>query len=333
MSRVAIFCAGRGSYTERALRSLPPDHPFVARAEELRAELDLQSLVSIDHAPKFDPKLHLAPANVSPLIWLVTMMDAAGASKLHDVVCVGGNSMGWYTALAVAGALGFDDGFRLVQEMAILQQDSASESGGGQVIYPLVDDEWRPDALKRAAVEAAIASSNGAAFHSIDLGGYAVLAGTEAGITHLLGTLPSLKLGSTTYPFRLMQHGPYHTPLCASVAAAARERLASLEFHRPSMTLIDGRGVRHTPWSASPQELRGYTLGAQIVEPYDFTSSVRVALREHAPEHIVLPGPGNSLGGVCGQVLIAEGWAGIRSRTEFVAAHERDSGIVLSMRR
>ncbi len=333
MSRIAILCAGRGSYTERALRSLPPDHPFVARAEELRAEYGLQSLVSLDHSAKFDQRLHLAPANVSPLIWLVTMLDAAGAAKLHEVTCVAGNSMGWYTALAVGGALSFDDGFRLVQEMAILQQEAANETGGGQVIYPTIDDEWRPDLERRATVAAALASSNGEAFPSIELGGYAVLAGTEAGIAHLLRALPSIKLGSTPYPFRLMQHGPYHTRLCASVAERARERLAKLEFHRPSMTLIDGRGVRHTPWSASPEELRDYTLGAQIVEPYDFSKSVRVALREHAPEHLVLPGPGNTLGGVCGQILIAEGWQGLTSRTAFAKAHEGDSGIVLSMRR
>ncbi len=330
MSRVAILCAGRGSYTERSLQSLPPDHPFVARAEELREDYGLKSLRELDHAAKFDAKLHLQPVNAAPLIWLVTLMDCAVAAKLHDVVCIAGNSMGWYTALTVGGALPFDDGFRLVQEMAILQQE---HGGGGQMIYPTVDDEWRADVTRKNAVKEAIASSNGEAFRSIELGGYAVLAGSEAGLTQLAKSLPSIKLGATTYPFRLMQHGPYHTPLCEPVAAKARERLASLEFRRPQTTLIDGRGRRFTPWSGSPEELRDYTLGEQIVAPYDFTSSVRVALREHAPEHLVLPGPGNSLGGVAAQILIAEGWRGMRSRSDFVRAHEGDSGVVVSMRR
>lgn len=333
MSRVAILCPGRGSYTERSLRSLPPDNPMVIRAEELRREYGLPSLIELDHAAKFDSGAHLLPANASPLIFLVTMLDSTAATRLHECVCVAGNSLGWYTALTVGGALSFDDGFRLVQEAGILQQEQYEREGGGQIVYPLIDDEWRAHPDRVHAVRDAVAQAEGEAFRSIELGGYAVLAGTEEGITHLLHSLPPVKLGSVSYPFRLLHHGPYHTPLLEPVAAQARERLARLVFQKPRATLIDGFGRRHTPWSASPELLRSYTLGAQIVDTYDFTTSVRVALREHAPEHLVLPGPGNTLGGVCGQILVAEGWRGIRSRSEFAAAQEGGTGVVVSMRR
>lgn len=337
MKRAAILCPGRGSYTEKQLRSLPAEHPWVARAEELRAEYGLQPLLEIDRAPKFHPHVHLAPANVSPIIYLVSMLDATAAMQEHRAVCVLGNSMGWYTALAAAGALSFEDGFRLVQEMSILQQEQQSsesaEGSGGQVIYPLVDDAWMPDPKLEEAVRGALEASHGEALPSIYLAGYAVLAGSEAGIAHLLRTLPKVKLGSTQYPFRLMQHGPYHTPLVQSVADRARQQLARLDFMAPRVTLVDGRGARFTPWSTDVQALVDYTLGAQVVTPYDFTLSVRVALREHAPDHLVCPGPGNTLGGVCGQVLIAEGWKGIASRSEFVKAHEAGEGVVISMRR
>ena len=145
--------------------------------------------------------------------------------------------------------------------------------------------------------------------------------------------LPKVKLGATMYPFRLMQHGAYHTPLVRSVSDEARVRLAGLAFARPAVTLIDGRGGRFTPWSTDVASLRDYTLGAQIVEPFDFALAVRTALREHAPEHLVCPGPGNSLGGVCAQILIAEDWRGIRSKDEFQRAQESSSPILVSMRR
>jgi [acyl-carrier-protein] S-malonyltransferase len=332
--RIAILCPGRGSYTEKQLRSLPSDHEWIARAEELRAEYALPSLVELDRAPKFDPARHLAPQNVSPIIYLVSMLDAHAAMQEQRAVCVAGNSMGWYTALAVAGALDFDAGFRLVQEMSVFQaEQQARERDGGQIIYPLVDDTWRPSDETKMAVRSALASSDGEAFPSIDLGGYAVLAGSETGIAHLLRALPKVKLGSTQYPFRLMQHGPYHTPLVQSVADRAREKLARLELRAPRITLIDGRGARFTPWSTDVRALAEYTLGEQVTTPYDFTLSVRVALREHAPDQLVCPGPGNALGGVCGQILIAEGWRGIRSREDFDRVQASDAPMLVSMRR
>lgn len=329
MARVALFCPGRGSYTEKSLGSLPADEPWVAAAEALRAEYRLEPLLALDRSAKFEPARHLRPANAATLIYLCSMLDAREVLARDEVVCVGGNSLGWYTALAVAGALSFEDGFRLVQEMALLQEQGEP---GGQVIYPVVDAEWRPADEARAAVERLLASGADEIFDSIHLGGYAVLAGTNAGVARLLKELPPVKLGSTSYPFRLAQHGPYHTPLASSVAARARERLAGLAFRAPTIPLIDGRGVRFTPGASSLEALRAYTLGAQVDTPYDFTASVRVALREYAPARLVLPGPGNTLGGVCAQILIAERWRGLTCKADFEAAQAAEP-LLESLRR
>jgi acyl transferase domain-containing protein len=330
MARVALFCPGRGSYTEKSLRSLPEGDAWVSAAEALRAEYGLEALRALDASAKFEPARHLRPANAAALIYLCTLLDAREALARERVIVVGGNSLGWYTALAVAGALTFEDGFRLVQEMALLQEEGEP---GGQVIYPVVDAEWRPSSAARAAVERLLASGAGEVFPSIALGGYTVLAGTNAGVARLLGELPPVKIGTTSYPFRLAQHGPYHTPLAQGVAARAREQLARLAFRAPERTLVDGRGVRFTPGATDVEALRAYTLGAQIETPYDFTASVRVALREHAPERLVLPGPGNTLGGVCAQILIQERWRGLTSKTDFEAAQASARPTLESLRR
>ncbi|MBM3989603.1 MAG: ACP S-malonyltransferase [Planctomycetes bacterium] len=330
MRRIAILCPGRGSYTEKSMGSLPAGHPWVARADELRTEYGLAPLSELDRAAKFSGAVHLRPANVSALIWLITMLDAATAMEQDECVAVAGNSMGWYSALAVGGALSFDDGFRLVQEMALAQERHA---GGGQILYPLVDDEWRCDEARAKAVRAALASSNGHALPSIELGGFAVLAGSEEGIAHLLANLPQVKLGANTYPFRLMQHGAYHTPFVQPVSDAAVESLSRLRFGAPRTTLIDGRGVRFTPWSTDVAELVRYTLTTQVTDPYDFTKSVRVTLREHAPEQLVLPGPGNTLGGICGQILCREGWRGMACKADFEREQALERAPVRSMRR
>jgi malonyl CoA-acyl carrier protein transacylase len=341
-ARAALFCPGRGSYTEKSLRSLDAADAAardeaLARADARRRELGLGPLRELDAAAKFDPAVHLDPLNASALIYVNTWLDARRAREEHELVVVGGNSMGWYSALAVAGSLSFDDGFRLVQTMALLQKEQQARAGGGQVIHPVVDDDWRASAERAGAVERALATSNGEAFRSIDLGGYVVLAGSEAGLRHVLAALPKVKLGANQYPFRLVQHGAYHTPLLQGVADAARARLGgaagSLSFRQPHTPLVDGAGRVHSPWSADPDALRDYTFGAQVTTRYDFTTSVRVALREHAPERIVLPGPGNTLGAVCAQVAIGEGWRGLSSKAAFEALQASADPLLVSMRR
>jgi [acyl-carrier-protein] S-malonyltransferase len=330
VSRAALVFPGRGSYTAASLGSLPPDHPLVAQAEAIRASYELPSLVELDRAPAFEPRTHLRPANISPLIYVVSLLDAAAALRDHRVVVALGNSLGWHTALAAAGVLSFADGFRLVQELALLQERALP--AGGQVIYPLTDAEWRPDPDMRSAVAAAIAGGAGEVFPSIDLGGYVVLAATETGMQRLLGDLPPVQVGERGYPLRLALHGPDHTPLMARVAAAATTGFGELHWSAPQVALVDGRGVRWSPWSTDPADLRDYTLGVQPVVPYEFATSLRVALREWAPEVLVLPGPGSSLGGICGQIVVAEGYRGIRDRRGFALA-QREAPVFLSMGR
>ena len=71
----------------------------------------------------------------------------------------------------------------------------------------------------------------------------------------------------------------------------------------------------------------------QPTSTYDFARSLRVALREYAPDVILLPGPGASLGEVCAQLIVAEGYRGIRTRAELEDAQAGPTPILLSMRR
>jgi len=330
--RAVLVFPGRGAYTAASLGSLPAEHPFVQRAEALRADLGLDSLLALDAADEFEAAVHLRPANASPLIWLISLLDAERAMADHRVVAVIGNSLGWYTALTVGDALDFDDGFQLVQGIAQDQEEAASGAGGGQVIYPRVGADWIPVPELNAAIDAVL-TDGGEVFPSVDLGGYLVLAGTDAGIGRLLETLPPVQIGERHFPLRLALHGPYHSPLLSGVAKAAAERFSSLGWRAPSLTLIDGRGARFTPWATDPGDLARYTLGEQLITPYDFAAGARVALREYAPQVLVLTGPGNTLGGVAGQLVVAEGYHGLRTRADFESAQAGGSPLVLSMHR
>jgi [acyl-carrier-protein] S-malonyltransferase len=331
MSRVVLVLPGRGSYTERTMGQLDPAHRWVQAAEGMRAELGLDSLVELDRADRFSPARHLRPAHVSPLIYLRTMLDVARVRQEHEVVAIVGNSMGWYTALAAGGSLTFEDGFRLVQKMSMLQEEHGAT--GGQLVYPLVGEDWLRIPEREAAIEQLVSGNKQTLFHSIHLGGQAVLAGTREGMTAAMSELESIQQGRITYPLRLAQHGPYHTPLVEKTAKAAREFASELFFEQPEIELIDGLGRRHTPWGANTKMLRKYTFGAQITDTYDFTRSVEVAICEHAPDRLVATGPGNTLGGICGQILIGLQWRGIKCKESFLAVQESDAPMLESMDR
>jgi hypothetical protein len=63
--------------------------------------------------------------------------------------------------------------------------------------------------------------------------------------------------------------------------------------------------------------LRDYTLGHQVVEPYDFTAAIRTAAREFAPDYFIIPGPGTTLGGAVAQSLIRANWRGLACKSDF----------------
>lgn len=342
MRRVALVCPGRGTYTRSELGILThADRPdpsglradLVSRADLWRNQIGRTSISELDSADRFGA-VHLKGENAAALIYTAGALDAASIAEDLEVVCVCGNSMGWYTALHVAGVFGFDDGLRLADTMGGFQAEDGVV--GGQVIVSVVDDEWRNDPVLASAVDGAVQQvvrDGHSAFASIELGGYRVLAGDQDGVRLLLQSLPKRQVGEREYPFQLLGHSAFHTPLMEPTSRRAYEVLSDLRWRAPDVSVIDGRGHVFRPLTTAPDHLRDYTLGHQVTRTYDFTTSLRVALREFAPDALVLLGPGDTLGGAIGMTLVEEGWSGIRSRADFLARQKSDDPIVFAMGR
>src|SRR3546814_10558638 len=88
--------------------------------------------------------------------------------------------MGWYSALACAGAVPVEDGFRISNAMGL---NSQTHGPGGQILLQIVDEDWRPVPSLRAAlldlVDAIDARPDHVLAPSIDLAGMLVFAGNE----------------------------------------------------------------------------------------------------------------------------------------------------------
>ena len=296
----ALFCPGRGSYGKAELGFLAstlrpgPVADAVEHADRERAREGLPTLRELDGADRFRPALHLAGRNAAELIAMCTLAHAEHLRERYEIAVVAGNSLGWYTALGVAGSLTPEQTWRLVSTMARLQELAR----GGQLLTTTLNDDWHIDPVLSEAVELALQQTRARGAdhfvaHSIRLGGHAVLAGTELGLRELESLLPEVRLGTRDFPFRLAGHGPFHTELCTEVAERAREELADLPVRPPEIHLCDGRGDLHTPFSAEPLHLLRYTVVEQVTSTFDFSASVRTTVREFCPDVLVCAGPHN----------------------------------------
>jgi [acyl-carrier-protein] S-malonyltransferase len=328
-----VVCPGRGTYNKAELGYLARHHAarssLVHRMDERRAALGQDTLSALDGASTFFVSRYSRGDNASALIHACSWLDFLAIDRdAFDIVAVTGNSMGWYIALACAGALDGDGGFEVVNNMGTLMQDNLT---GGQVVQPFVDGDWRAIEGERErllAIAADIAARpDHAASVSIELGGMIVFAGNDKGIVALERELPPRE---QRFPMRLANHAAFHSPLLEHVAGMGREKLPQSLFCGPDLPLVDGRGSVWYPRASDPAALRDYTLGHQVVRPYDFTRAIVTAAREFAPDLFIVTGPGATLGGAVAQALISANWRGLSSRADFQARQAGDP-VLLSM--
>ena len=258
--------------------------------------------------------------NASALIYACSVMDFTSIDReKYEIIAIAGNSMGWYTALALSGAVLNEKAFELIDTMGSMMKDKII---GGQLIYPIIDKTWQIDNEKTLLVIDAINKVE--AYVSIYLGGYIVIGGDNQSLKNLKKILPPID----DYPFQIPYHGAFHTPLMNTISKNALGIFPSSFFSKPTIPLIDGRGIIWESYSTNPQDLYDYTLGAQVTKPYDFTKSITVAMKEFCPDKIVLLGPGNSLGGAVGQIVVQNDWKNINSKKIFLSNQNQDPFLV-----
>lgn len=331
MTRTAVvICPGRGTYNKSELGYLHRHHAgrmeLFREFDAIRAETDQEAVTALDGASRFSVSKYSRGDVASPLIYAASLADAQALAEDIEVVAVTGNSMGWYIALAAAGALSPENGFRVVNIMGRLMQTHLI---GGQLVYPFTGDDWRDDSARKAELLAEVARINALPEHdlalSIDLGGMLVLAGNEAGLRAFEAAQPVVQ---ERFPMRLANHAAFHTSLQAPVAQEGRRQLPATLFTQPDLPMIDGRGKIWWPGATDTGALWDYTLGHQVTEPYDFTRAVQTAAREFAPDLFIVTGPSATLGGAVAQSLVLANWRGMSDKDSFQALQAQDPFLI-----
>lgn len=323
-----VICPGRGTYNKDELGYLRRHHgdkrDFVAAVDVYRRDRKQTPVSDLDSREKFSLSEHGRGDNASPLIYTCAYADFLSIDRdRFDIVAITGNSMGWYIALACGGAATDMSALHIVNTMGTLMHERLT---GGQLIYSLVDESWRPIPGRRDYLMGLIGSIPD--LHvSIELGGMLVFGGNDAA----LGLLEKeLKPEQGKFPMRLANHAAFHTPLLRPISDHARTLLHDDLFQKPSLPMIDGRGHVWTPHATDTHEIWDYTFGHQVHAYYDFTSAVQVGVKEFAPDAVIILGPGSTLGGAVAQSLIGINWQGIASKDDFIA-RQKSTPYVLSM--
>ncbi|MEH6577628.1 MAG: ACP S-malonyltransferase [Amphritea sp.] len=334
--KALVICPGRGTYNKEELGYLQRLHQkqyaepgrqdksgFIARIDAYRHQQGQLPVSELDGRETYAMREHTRGDNASPLIHACAYADFLSIDRQQfDVVAVTGNSMGWYIALAAAQALNEAAAIEVINTMGTMMQQSLI---GGQLVYPLVDENWCQIPGRREHLQELMASINqqaGAELHiSIELGGMLVFGGNEAALKQLLEQLP---VEQGRFPLRLHNHAAFHTPLLKSISDQAQQILSPQLFDAPTLPLIDGRGHIWQPYSSDTQALHQYTLGHQVYQPYDFSKAVEVAVKEFAPDRIIILGPGSTLGGAVAQALININWQGLSCKEDFIRQQKQD---------
>ncbi len=332
MRTAVLICPGRGTYTKTELGSLTrfPDRTLLAHFDARRAALNQETVTALDAAPTYSVAKHTRGDNASALIYACTLGDALSLKDI-EIAAITGNSMGWYSALACAGALTPENGFEVVNTMGTLMQQSLI---GGQIIPQFLSENWLPNPTRKAELLRLAAEINTRPDHtltlSIDLGGMLVLAGNEPGLKAFEFSVPPEQ---SRFPMRLPNAAcqPRRLPhRAAPVAAQGRAQLPATLFQQPQKPLIDGHGHIWWPGATHIDQLHAYTLGHQVVEPYDFTAAIRTAAREFAPDLFIIAGPGTTLGGAVAQSLILTNHQHIANKQDFQSC-QTTNPLVISM--
>lgn len=324
MKQTAVIVApGRGTYNRTELGYLKVFHSdkaaLLAEFDAFRTSLGQKPVTELDGADRYSGAIHTRGDNASPLIYACAYSDFLSIDRnKFDILAVTGNSMGWYSALACAGALDAMGGFEVVNTMGTLMQETLV---GGQLIYPFVDDDWIEIPQRRAEIHSKVDEINTRKDHalsiSINLGGMIVLAGNEAGLSAFEAEMPKVQ---ERFPMRLPNHAGFHSSLQDPVAARGRDLLSAELFRQPQLPLVDGRGAIWHPKASNLTALYDYTLGHQVTKTYDFTTAVQTAAREFMPDVFIVLGPGTTLGGATAQCLLLSGWKNMVSKPDFKAA-------------
>ncbi|MDH3265695.1 MAG: ACP S-malonyltransferase [Gammaproteobacteria bacterium] len=281
---IAMVFPGQGSQSQGMQADLAAEYGLVLQTYAEASEVlgyDLWQLVQDGPAEKLAETVVTQPAMLTAGYAAWRVWQAAGGAT---PALMAGHSLGEYTALVCAGAIGFSDALKVVRKRSELMQAAVPVGVGAMAAIIGLDDD---------GVRAACAAASGkgiAEAVNFNSPGQVVIAGHKAAIDDAIAR--AVEAGARR-AILLPVSVPSHSSLMATAGEALLEVLAEADFKGADITVINATNA--TPYTdADDMRTR---LSQQLSNPVQWVATINAILAAGAST-VIECGPGKVLGGL-----------------------------------
>jgi [acyl-carrier-protein] S-malonyltransferase len=203
-------------------------------------------------------------------------------------VALAGHSLGEWSALVAAGAVGLGDAAHGVRERGRLMQAAVPVGVGAMAALLGADPDTVQALCREAAGDEVVAPAN------LNGGGQIVVAGHAGAVDRVIAAASARKIRAQ----KLVVSAPFHCPLMRPAAEGLREVLRTIRFQTPTTTVVTSVDARVV---ASADELPSL-LERQVTAPVRWEDTAR-ALAGLGATVALEVGPGRTLSGLMKRIV------------------------------
>lgn len=280
MSLGAVF-PGQGAQSVGMLAELGDAYASVQdRFTEASDVLGFDTWGMVQNGPAEDLS---ATQNTQPLLLTASMaVWEVWQSQGGTADYVAGHSLGEYSALVAAGAIGFAEAVALVRRRGELMEKAVPRGQGGMAAVMGLEDDQVRDCC--AQVDGVVVAAN------FNAPGQVVVAGEAQAVAD---AAEACKAAGAKRAVVLDVSGPFHSPLMAAAKDEFAEALNGIDLVMPAIPIIQN------VTAAIPEDVNALrsNLLAQIAEPVLWASCINT-MTAAGVDRFVEAGPGNVLAGL-----------------------------------
>lgn len=282
--RFGFVFPGQGSQSVGMLAELADAFPQVSTTFQEASDVlrfDLWDLVQQGPAEVLNQTANTQPAMLAAGIAVWRVWQGQGGATPEWLA---GHSLGEYSALVAAGALGFADAVALVAERGRLMQEAVPAGMGAMAAILGLEDQQVRDVCARAAQSEVVEAVN------YNSPGQVVVAGNKAAVERAIALA---KEAGAKRALPLPVSVPSHCALMQLAAEKLRQRLAEVDVYVPTIPVLHNVNVSTTTQTAEICDL----LARQLHSPVRWVETVQAMARLGA-DTLIEGGPGKVLAGL-----------------------------------